>query len=55
MGFDYIRKIPTVEEILNELPVDSKVQEVKKERDKALIDIFTNKSFGKSEPINKRF
>ena len=44
MSFEYIRKIPTVEEILAEMPVPEEVHEIKAQRDQELKDIFTGKS-----------
>lgn len=44
MSFKYLRKMPSVEEILNELPLSSELKEIKKERDRLIKDVFTGKS-----------
>lgn len=44
MGFDFIKKLPTPEEIRNQYPIDAEIQAVKDARDKELRDIFTGKS-----------
>lgn len=44
MSFELIRKIPTVDEILTEMPLSDELKEVKAERDQAAIDIFTGNS-----------
>ena len=43
-GFDFIKKIPTPEEIRNQYPIDAEIQAVKDARDKELRDVFTGKS-----------
>ena len=44
MGFDFIKKLPTPEEIRNQYPIDAEIQAVKDARDKELRDVFTGKS-----------
>ena len=44
MGFDFIKKLPTTEEIRNQYPIDAEIQAVKDARDKELRDVFTGKS-----------
>ena len=34
MGFDFIKKLPTPEEIRNQYPIDAEIQAVKDARDK---------------------
>jgi len=44
MSFDFIRKLPTPEEIRRDYPVPEQVVKMKEERDKEIADIFTGKS-----------
>lgn len=44
MGFDFIKKLPTPEEIRNQFPIDAELQAIKDARDKELKDVFTGKS-----------
>ena len=44
MGFDFIKKLPTPEEIRNQYPIDAEIQAIKDTRDKELRDVFTGKS-----------
>ena len=44
MGFDFIKKLPTPEEIRNQFPIDAELQAIKDTRDKELKDVFTGKS-----------
>ncbi len=44
MRFDFIKKLPTPEEIRNQYPIDAEIQAVKDARDKELRDVFTGKS-----------
>ena len=44
MGFDFIKKLPTPEEIRNQYPIDAEIQAIKDARDKELRDVFTGKS-----------
>ena len=44
MSFKYIRKIPTVEEILAEMSIPEELREVKAQRDQEIKDIFTGES-----------
>lgn len=44
MGFDFVKKLPTPEDIINEYPIDHTIQELKKQRDKEILDVFTGKS-----------
>lgn len=43
MSFNYLKKMPTPEEIKEQLPVSAKLQEIKKQRDKEIADIITGK------------
>ena len=43
MSFNYLKKMPTPEEIKEMLPVPEKVQEIKKKRDQEVADIITGK------------
>ncbi len=44
MSFEYRKRLPGVEEILQELPVSPELAEVKRSRDRAVADIITGKS-----------
>ena len=44
MSFEFIQKLPTPEEIRDEFAVPKHLQELKKERDKMISDVFTGKS-----------
>lgn len=44
MGFDFIKKLPTPEEIREELPMLPKLQEIKLKRDAEIKDVFEGKS-----------
>ncbi|MBF0493992.1 MAG: 3-deoxy-7-phosphoheptulonate synthase [Candidatus Omnitrophica bacterium] len=44
MSFEYIKKIPTVGEILAEMPLDKALAGIKDSRDREIIDIFQGKS-----------
>ncbi|MBZ0167413.1 MAG: 3-deoxy-7-phosphoheptulonate synthase, partial [Candidatus Omnitrophica bacterium] len=44
MSFEYIHKIPAVEEILEELPLSDELKKIKAQRDREAIDIFTGAS-----------
>lgn len=44
MGFQYLRKIPSLEEILERLSLPENLKKVKQERDKKIIKIFTRES-----------
>lgn len=44
MGFEFIKKLPTPEEIRNQYPIDETIVEIKKKRDQEIKDIFTGKS-----------
>ncbi|MBU2222391.1 MAG: 3-deoxy-7-phosphoheptulonate synthase, partial [Candidatus Omnitrophica bacterium] len=44
MSFEYLRKIPSVNEILHEMPLSENIKRIKRERDKAIIDIFKGES-----------
>lgn len=43
MGFQYIRQIPTTEEIFNEIPMDAESLKIKSQRDAGLKAVFENK------------
>ena len=40
MGFDFIKKLPTPEEIRNQYPIDAEIQAIKDARDKELRDVL---------------
>ena len=44
MGFEFIKKLPTPEEIRNQYPIDETIVEIMKKRDQEIKDIFTGKS-----------
>ena len=44
MSFEFIKKLPTPDQIRDEYPVPDAMQELKKKRDQAISDIFTGKS-----------
>ncbi|MCK9594161.1 MAG: 3-deoxy-7-phosphoheptulonate synthase [Candidatus Omnitrophica bacterium] len=44
MSFEYLRKIPSANEIISRMPIPEALRRVKKERDRQIIDIFTGKS-----------
>lgn len=44
MGFDFIKKLPTPEEIRNQYPIDANIQAIKKKRDEEIRKIFTGQS-----------
>lgn len=44
MSFEFIRKLPTPEEIRRDYPVPEQIVKMKEERDKEIADIFTGKS-----------
>lgn len=44
MGFQYIRKMPPVKEILESIPLSEDLEKVKRERDKEIIAVFKNES-----------
>ena len=44
MSFEFIKKLPTPEEIRNQYPVDAEIQALKEKRDTEIRDIFTGKS-----------
>ena len=44
MGFEYRQRIPEVREILEKLPLTPALVEVKKSRDREIIDIISGKS-----------
>lgn len=44
MSFEYKQKIPTAEEILNEMPLSDELKEIKARRDSEIQSIFTRKS-----------
>ena len=44
MSFEFIKKLPTPEEIRNQYPVSSQVKEIKERRDAMIRDVFTGKS-----------
>lgn len=44
MGFEFIKKLPTPEEIRNQYPIDTAIQTLKAARDQEIRDVFTGKS-----------
>ncbi|MCR4895152.1 MAG: 3-deoxy-7-phosphoheptulonate synthase [Lachnospiraceae bacterium] len=44
MSFEFVRKLPTPDEVREELPVPEKVREIKKARDAEIRDVLTGKS-----------
>lgn len=44
MSFEFIKKLPTPEEIRSQYPVSEKVAQIKKNRDAMIRDVFTGKS-----------
>lgn len=44
MSFEYIQKLPTPDEIRDEMPLSDKLAALKKERDAMISDVFTGKS-----------
>ena len=44
MSFEFIKKLPTPEEIRKQYPVSEKVQEIKRNRDAMIQDVFTGAS-----------
>ena len=44
MGFEFIKKLPTPDEIRNQYPIDAKIKALKEKRDSEIRDILTGKS-----------
>ena len=44
MGFEFLKKLPTPEEIRRQYPIDAHIQEIKEKRDQEIRDVFTGKS-----------
>lgn len=44
MGFEYVKKLPTPDEIKQELPVSEKMAQMKLQRDQEIADVFRGKS-----------
>ncbi|MDO5135670.1 MAG: 3-deoxy-7-phosphoheptulonate synthase [Eubacteriales bacterium] len=44
MSFEFIKKLPTPEEIRNQYPISASIKVLKKERDQEIRDVFTGKS-----------
>ena len=44
MGFEFIKKLPTPEEIRTQYPIDAEIKALKEKRDQEIRDIFTGKS-----------
>lgn len=44
MGFDFIKRLPTPEEIRNQYPIDANIQAIKKKRDEEIRKVFTGES-----------
>ena len=43
MSFEFIKKLPTPEEIRNQYPLDAELQALKEKRDAEIRDVFTGK------------
>ena len=41
MGFEFIKKLPTPDEIRNQYPIDAKIKALKEKRDQEIRDVFT--------------
>ena len=44
MSFEYLRQIPSANEILDKMPLAEPLKKIKKERDRQIIDVFKGKS-----------
>ncbi len=44
MGFEFIKKLPTPDEIRNQYPIDATIKALKEKRDQEIRDVFTGKS-----------
>jgi 3-deoxy-7-phosphoheptulonate synthase len=44
MSFEYLRMIPSVNEILHEMPLSKELKKIKQARDKCIIDVFRGES-----------
>ena len=44
MGFEFIKKLPTPEEIRSKYPIDAGIRELKEQRDKEIKQVFTGES-----------
>ena len=44
MGFEFIKKLPTPDEIRNQYPIDAKIKALKEKRDSEIRDLLTGKS-----------
>ena len=44
MSFEYLRQIPSANEILSQMPLAEPLKKIKKERDRQIIDVFKGKS-----------
>ena len=44
MGFEFLKKLPTPEEIRSLYPIDAEIQALKMQRDEEIRDVFTGKS-----------
>jgi len=44
LSFEYLRKIPSANEILSQMPLAEPLKKIKKERDRQIIDVFKGKS-----------
>ena len=45
MSFEFIKKLPTPEEIRNQYPLDAELQALKEKRDAEIRDVFTGRCF----------
>ena len=44
IGIHFLKKLPTPAEIRNQYPIDAAIQEIEKQRDQEIRDVFTGKS-----------
>ena len=44
MGFEFLKKLPTPEEIRSLYPIDAEIRALKTQRDEEIRDVFTGKS-----------
>lgn len=44
MGFEFIKHLPTPDEIRSQYPIDAEIQKLKEQRDQEIRDVFTGKS-----------
>ena len=44
MGFEFIKMLPTPDEIRNQYPIDAKIKALKEKREQEVRDVFAGKS-----------